>query len=39
MHLFKCKYKGEKSNEKTLETLWNDYLAGECAIIDTEEEW
>jgi len=25
--------------KKTLETLWNDYLAGERAIIDTEEEW
>ena len=24
--------------KKTLETLWNDYLVGECAIIDTEEE-
>ncbi len=23
---------------KTLERLWNEYLADECAVMDTEEE-
>ena len=31
-------YKGVNIMKQTLERLWNDYLADECAAIDTDEE-